>query len=395
MSSPSSNGAEALPAELQTHLDFVSNLLIVFVSFVFRKLDLLKEEHIPGLRAAAFNFALPALMLGLLWQTVITMEIARVLFVSAATCTLSTIIACVLSRFAHPMNRGLYGMALTGNAIPFVYPVLLNSDKFGLASVAVAIMWDLGGNMWVNFVYYAFIGERYAPPAETLYQADKLTSVVTSASGPSTRPRSRSNSHVAPEPEGIGASNLAGDAESGRGLPVSMCAVDPVQVLDALPSGKGASSGAQWKKILAVLAKNVTLWSCALGLLLNALKVPFFVLPGRSLNVLGSAFAPLLYSLVGANLRFDLGLASYGLVVRVLMARWSVSLAMAGLVLYLPWGLEEQLKSVLVLCLAAPLPSMFVMYTGLFGYRTDQAVMIFNISAIMSLLALSALAPTV
>jgi predicted permease len=189
----------------------------------------------------------------------------------------------------------------------------------------------------------------------------------------------------------MGAASLGTEVEEDPEIPVAMCAVDPAQVIVALPTSTPTSP--QWKRIATLLFRNIALWAVALGLLLNLAKVPYFALPGRSLNVLGSSFAPLLYSLVGANLRFDLGLASYGVVFRILLTRWVVCLLMVGFVRTVPWGFDARMQGVITLCISCPLPSMFVMYTGLFGYRTDQAVMIFNVTAIVSLLTISFLTP--
>jgi predicted permease len=377
------------------HLDFVSNMLIVLVSFLFRQLGLLEEKHIPGLRAAAFNFALPALMLNILWQMNITAEIMLVLVASATTYTLMTALAFAASRLCHPQNRGLYAMAGTGHALPFVYAALMNSDRFGIESVPVAIMWDVGGNMWVNIIYYAIVGDSYSPASAETEKLSTPEAVVPNAASTSSRARSRTSSfsskRVAPSADTMGAASLGTEVEEDPELPVAMCAVDPAQVIAVLPTSTPTSP--QWKRIATLLFRNIALWAVALGLLLNLAKVPYFALPGRSLNVLGSSFAPLLYSLVGANLRFDLGLASYGVVFRILLTRWVVCLLMVGFVRTVPWGFDARMQGVITLCISCPLPSMFVMYTGLFGYRTDQAVMIFNVTAIISLLTISFLTP--
>merc|ERR1712080_565959 len=111
--------------------------------------------------------------------------------------------------------------------------------------------------------------------------------------------------------------------------------------------------------------------------------------------MLGTAFAPLLYAIVGSDLRFNLGSASYRVVLNVLVCRWLLNLVGIAVVRLMPWGLDARARGVMTLLMLTPLPSMFIMYTGLYGYRADKAAVIYNLSAISSLFALNALEPYV
>merc|ERR1711920_249713 len=106
-------------------------------------------------------------------------------------------------------------------------------------------------------------------------------------------------------------------------------------------------------------------------------------------------FGPLLYAIVGAELQFDLGFSSYGVVLRVLLSRWLCNAVGIGIVRLLPWGLSPPIRGALTLCMMTPLPSTFIMYTGLYGYRRDQSAVMYSVSAVASLAALSLFAPLV
>lgn len=55
---------------------------------------------------------------------------------------------------------------------------------------------------------------------------------------------------------------------------------------------------------------------------MNIFGVPFTALPGRAVRSITGAFAPLLYVMLGASLRFNLGPSSYRTVVKALVGRW-------------------------------------------------------------------------
>lgn len=138
--------------------------------------------------------------------------------------------------------------------------------------------------------------------------------------------------------------------------------------------------------------RNPMIWSGVIGLLLNRLEIPRYPLPLRATNSLMGAFPPLLYAFVGANLRFDLSWESYGTISRALVTRW----AMCGVVAAVGrncWPVDEQVRGVLTLCVVAPVSASFVMWTAKYKYPLDQASMLFNVSAIVSLLTMSLIAP--
>lgn len=372
----------SMPHDLLTHLDFVSSLLIIVLSYAFHKMGLMKDVHIPGLRAATFTFALPALNLSLLWKADITSEVAIVLIMSLVTSTCSMILALGLSLLAHPINRGFYAMALCGNSIAFVYPTLLSSDRFGAETVPVAIMLELGGNVWVANIYMALVGRVFVPSSK---KDDDVKVKPYLPSGDDLQ-----SAQGVPPFTQFGA--VGGDQQLS-------CPSDTI-ALDQVSSSCGSTSveppdTTKAPSVLVLLARNVLLWAIFVGLLLNVSGAPYLAVPGKSLEMLGTMFGPLLYAIIGTELKFDLGFASYGVVMRVLVCRWLCNGVAVGVVRLLPWGVSHQIQGALTLCMLTPLPSTFVMYTGLYGYRSDQAAVMYSIAAVVSLAVISFLTPLV
>jgi predicted permease len=384
---PASSGSNefegSVPGDLLAHLDFISSLTIIGLSFVFRQLGLLKDEHVPGLRLATFNFALPALNLSLLWKANITLEIAIVLFVGLVSSLITAGIAMGFAYMARPDNRGFYAMALCGNAVSFVYPALLGSDRLGAGTITAAVMMELGGNLWMANIYYAVVGRAFAPSSKKM---DGMVSDSPSVDSLESAPH-------APPVTQFGSAN-APQSPDDSGCPFSDHIAQSEPASSGPPSAKQQGVSKE-PRVVALLTRNVLLWAIAIGFILNVTGAPYYAIPGKSLQMLGVMFGPLLYAIVGAELQFNLGASSYGVVLRVLLSRWLCNAVAVGIVRLLPWGLSPPIRGALTLCMIAPLPSTFVMYTGLYGYRRDQAAVMYSVSAVASLAALSLLAPLV
>jgi predicted permease len=144
------------------------------------------------------------------------------------------------------------------------------------------------------------------------------------------------------------------------------------------------------KYLLTPAVKTPVLWGVFVGIVLNLMQIPFYPLPAMALKALTGAFPPLLYFLLGASIRFNLSWDAYGTVLRVLVAR-SVMCAMAVAFVRFVWPLDERTKSILTLCIAAPIATTFIMFSGQHGYRMDVVAMIKNLSDIMSLIVLNVL----
>lgn len=368
----------SMPKELQANVDFVSNMGIVLLVFVLRKIGVVKADHLPGIQLLAFTLSLPMLVFGVTWSAVIDESLISVFFAAVLTHAVWGLAVSMIVRCMDIRHRGLYSMAMTGGSMAFVYPQLIHSARFGPQSAAIVVMWELGGNLAMAIIFYGLSASAYAP---------------------------------VPTGEAEGASLAAPGGEDGRAgavrmrsavpqptmLPVVVGA--PAEVPDDQGGGIAASRGFAPHVATGLLAcresvgpvvRSPVIWAAFSGLALNVMGVPVYPLPARSVQALSSSFPPLLYAFLGANLRFDLSLDAYGTVLRVLLAR----LVVCGLVSLLVWyavPLSSNAKGVFMLCIAAPIASSFCMYTSKYGYRMDQCAMIYNLCCIASLVVLTLL----
>lgn len=369
-----------MPLELRTRLDFVSNICILLFAFVLRRLGLVKAEHLPGMQALTFTFCLPALIFVVTWTVELHSELFSVVMLSAFThAAWAGLVACFVRRCA-PQNRGLYSMAMTGGSMAFVFATVLRSERLGAQAVAVVAMWELGGNMPTALVFHGASASAYAPQVD---DDGAASSSLRSGSTSSARVRpSKASASVLPAtspeqvlPVVIGAPSRGGDAPAAEGR-------------------GGVSAAATCVQLVKPCLRNLVLYAMIVGVTLNLLQVPVYPLPARAAQSLMGAFPPLLYAFLGANLRFDLGPDGYALVARVIAARFAMCVPLALLV-RLAAPLSERIRGVIVLCLAAPIASSFLMYSAQYGYRMDRNVMVYNVSALVALIVLTLLEPLI
>jgi len=168
--------------------------------------------------------------------------------------------------------------------------------------------------------------------------------------------------------------------------------------MGTLASAVGEGAVLTWatmRRLGRVFMRVPLVWGILTGLALNMFGVPFTALPGRAVRSLTGAFAPLLYVMLGASLRFNLALSLYRTVVKALLGRWcanSVVILFVRYVLPMVFPLDSFFIGIITLCCAAPITTTFVMYSSQYGYKMEEVAMTKNISDVVSLVVLSALA---
>lgn len=391
-----------LPVDMQQYIDFVSNCCFILVGFLFRRFGLIRKEHLPGIQVCVFTVCLPLLMVGVLWTAQLDRHVLRVLGFSALIQTLNIVIALVATRHANRNRRGFYLMVSTAGAMAYVYPVILRSERFGLAVVPIVVMWELGGNIMVAVLFHGYVAQMYAPKSED---------------APTLLPGTPSGQHARELFSGHALPTGTEPAPQRLGITCEALPVEGHGTLDGVPSPPetptdsknlrsmsmrslrstrssldivAKASAVSIKKLFGILVRTPLIWGLAIGLFLNLASVPYTALPGRALRAVSSAFPPLLYVLLGSTARFDLGFASYGAVFKSLCGRWAMNLLLILVVRYtIP--LDPKTIDVITLCLVAPITTTFVMYSGQNGYRMDQVSMTKNISDVVSLVMLNLL----
>eukprot|EP00932_Pfiesteria_piscicida_P007001 SRR837773.16984.p1 GENE.SRR837773.16984~~SRR837773.16984.p1 ORF type:complete len:380 (-),score=108.09 SRR837773.16984:135-1118(-) len=323
----------------------------------------------------------------------------KVLVASSITNFMWVSVALFAATFCERGRRGFYLMSTTASAMAYVYPVLLRSDRLGMATVPVVVMWELGGNLAVAVLFHGFVAQTYSPKA--LEAAPAIRGDVMAA--------------VYPEP--AAERSPAQEVGKPQDLEEAMSSVSPTVITDsagqaheaASPSSQGrllrrasrsfagaAESASQTLRRLGVVfIRTPLVWGIIAGLILNVMNVPFTALPGRAVHALTGAMAPLLYVLLGASLRFNLGISSYRMVFKSLFCRWTANgllILFIRFVLTLFMPFDSKTIGVMTLCICAPMTTTFVMFSGMHGYKMEQVSMTKNISDIVSLVVMSMLA---
>lgn len=466
-----------VPDFLKTHMDFINNLLIVVIGFVLRSRGIIQEKHLPGMQLMTFTFCLPSVVFNVAWSSVIETTMMKVLFVSAVTNCLWVLFVVFFLRITNPRQKGMFFMTSCAAAMPFVYPVVLQSPRFEEKGAAIVLMWEFGGNLMVAFVLFGIIGQKYAPvsirkvsedilndldlvldPAHvtledavpevsmagqkpgkrsrhgTEEEVQSFTEVSSPMSGGGTPAARRTTadattmgdgetemadqnrrisapaimsaaeaarvSTLAQSNEGDGFDGVApsvlgnGDGEAAAAPPVAPMASDDVESQDPSVRSRVLLSVTQFAQLVAPGLKTPVVMAAVVGLCLNALSVPMYPLPARAAEAFMSAFPPLLYSFVGANLRFNLGKESYFFIAKALCCRLCICAIVAFTGRFL-WPVDDNTKGVLTLCVSAPTAISFILWTARYEYPLDQASMLFNMSAVSSLMIMSLISPIV
>lgn len=384
-----------MPTMLRTHLDFINNFLIVLLTFCLRALGALQEKHVAGMQFLTFTLCLPAVSLVVAWSAQIERSTIVVLALSAITHTVWVSAVVFALGITRAKQKAMYFMSTTACAMAFVYPVVLQSDRFGANAAAIVLLWDFGGNLAVCWLFQGIAARRYAPALtkETLSVGEAKGSLekCTEVQAKGSEVQEKTVCHCADV-----------DVEQGepsndeKTVTEQSSEISDSRTLEEAETQDTADSSAllEYLRYAGMAVKNPVLMAAAVGLLLNMARVPMYPLPARAVESLMGAFPPLLYSFVGANLRFNLGKESYSFIAKALFSRWTIcaTVAMAGRVL---WPVDEQTRGVLTLCMAAPATAALIMWCSHFSYPLEQASMVWNISAVVSLIVMSIIAPVV
>lgn len=305
---------------------------------------------------------------------------ATIMCVSAVTHLLWVLIIMSGLTLTQAREKGTYFMTTTAGSMAFVYPVLLQSERFGKETAAIVVMWEFGGNLIVAILLFGIAASAFAPDRELLNDSSSLRERDQPPAGK-------------PAPEVIGSSaETPGHISAAEFSGIVISEQLPPDVPSSPSKSSRSSVRMQYLSLATAGFRSPMIWAGGFGILLNGLQVPRFPLPLQATKSLMTAFPPLLYAFVGANLRFGLSWESYGTISRALVTRW----AMCGIVVAVGrnwWPVDEQTRGVLTLCVVCPVAASFMMWTAKYRYPLDQASMLFNVSAIVSLITMSLIAP--
>lgn len=323
------------------HLAVFMVLGLLGVGAWVRSQKLLVRETADRLRRLCFNWLLPAFLLRHIWLC----DLDRKLFVVAAWSLVFHSLWSFLSlRAAHalePKDRQMRGWTMLlgqGAMNSFLYPLLLRNEKFGEKALACAVLWDLGGNMWIcQFALFA-IAAFFRPGSR-----EPMGSAM---------------------PEGL---------QLGDGMDLDEFAEEEDREhLIAKPNSPTkaalqALSGVFPREILVDALKQPVLVCCVLGFLFNVTGAPLPYIVDGPLWILGEPYKLALYFLVGFYGDHRIGANDLRRIGFALGVRYSISSVIIVTVL-LTLPLEPLYRYTIALALLSPTSSYCMHLIGEHGY---------------------------
>lgn len=330
---PSSSDSSA-PWSQQFSVFFV--IAVVGFGAWTRSEKVLPKDAADSLRRACFTLLLPAFLLRHIWLC----QIDSQLYVVACWSFVLHLSWFGLSfKAAHalePIDRQQRGWTILmsqGSMNSFLYPLLLANSRFGEKSLACAVLWDLGGNMWIcQFALFA-VAAFFRPGA---LGDEPLGMSEMDEVDPEENERL-----IQPKPHGRRFEEVSLKLEAiTRGIPQQI-------IVDAL--------------------KQPVLVCCVLGFLFNSAGVPLPWLIDTPLWAIGEPYKLALYFLVGYYGDYKVGSHDIGRIARALGTRYAISLSIIAMVLFvLP--LVQMQRYTVALALLSPTSSYLIYLVGEHGY---------------------------
>lgn len=318
------------------HFEFVFVLAIIGFGVWARAHGALGRERAEYLRRVCFTCLLPAFLLRHIWLTQLDNQLYAVAAWSFAFHGLWCGLSIHVAHYLEPHDRQLRGWTILmsqGAMNSFLYPLLLKNKRFGEKSLACAVLWDLGGNMWIcQFALFAIAAYF--------------------------RPRTKGNKLE------LDHQDLIYDDEEGE----TLLSKSPDKQLAKWSSfvTDHAIAGVPSEIFIDALQQPV-LGCCVFGFLLNFAGVPLPAVLDTPLWVVGEPYKLALYFLVGFYGDHRLSQSDVHGMVRALGTRYAISVTIIALVLIaLPF--EQVYRYTVALALLSPTSSYLIFLVGEHGY---------------------------
>lgn len=343
---------------LMRHFGLFLVLILMGLGFFTRTRGALPKQNADQLRRVCFQWLLPAFLLRHIWLCQLDSE----LYLVAAYSFVFHGLWCAASiRTAFALDAGsrqLVGWTMLmsqGTMNSFIYPLLLRHKNFGEKSLACAVLWDIGGNMWIcQFALFA-IAAHYSPKgAEKELEGDF-------------------NGPRGDELDGEENESLLSDKAPATGL-VALGVVP----LAAFGTDMGELEGKfarTWASVAPCMPTSVlkdafaqpVLRACILGFVLNLVAAPMPAVVDYILWLVGEPYKMVLYFLVGFYGDHRISSQDLSLLARALGARYACSAAIIGLTIaFMP--IAPVYHQTIILVVLSPTSSYLIHLVAEHGY---------------------------
>jgi len=217
-------------------------------------------------------------------------------------------------------RRGWTMLMTQGTMNSFLYPLLLRHTRFGERALATAVLWDLGGNMWICQLALFAIAAKHSPLQHS--------GLLAKSDG---------------EKEGA--------LKNGGMMPGLVAFID----------------GIMPHKVLVDALRQPVLIACILGFVLNCIHAQQPNIVDATLCVLGEPYRLVLYFLVGFYGDHKLGAREIVSLLRTLSARYTIAVIMIVIVVTaLPVELMQ--RQTIALVVLSPTSSYLIHLVAEHGY---------------------------
>ncbi|CAE7350403.1 hypothetical protein AK812_SmicGene23462 [Symbiodinium microadriaticum] len=352
------------PVGLSYELGHLASLLLVVVliglGMAARHVAWFTVERSELLRYVTFKVLFPLYLLRQLWVINLSFGLVSLLPVSLAVHILWFFLSQQLSRFtpeaSEVMEKSgrpyatLVGWAVLmsqGENMAFTYPLIAEASLPD--GLAVAVMWDLGANVWLCQGLLWGVAAIYSPQVQA------------SAYAPIDQP--------------------------GEGEDLPDMFLDDLKVR-RLGFFAGLPAGAKDMAMQAVIS-SVLLRACLVGIGLNLIQVPLPGILDDGLRYVGSLCKVMLYFLVGLYADFNLSANDFKFVVAVLSQRLLAQIILAVLVMIAIPMPSIVARDVIVVTILSSGPSVLMHILAETGYGPHLVKLCVTGSLISTLLCLT------
>jgi len=154
---------DTVQPEWRVHVLFATFLAMIGMGQLAKHSGLMGTASVEGLRTFVFNIALPSLLFVSTWRIRVTHE----LLIGIPWCVLLHCLWAVLAYAVHvkqdAQKRAWFVLTAQGCFLGYVYPLVASAPpEVAALIVGPALIWDIGGNMWMCLVWQDFIVGRLA-----------------------------------------------------------------------------------------------------------------------------------------------------------------------------------------------------------------------------------------
>jgi predicted permease len=145
-------------------VSFAVIVSLVVVGMVLRQASGFHTRYTPFVRRVIFGMLQPLTVLRSAWLARLDPQLSFVAMVSGVVhLTLAMFWRWLFSQVKHDQTRGWLLVSAQGCLMSFLYTTIGTHPKFGEKAVAICLMWDLAGNMWISQGLLYYLAAVHAP----------------------------------------------------------------------------------------------------------------------------------------------------------------------------------------------------------------------------------------